>query len=250
MATSLPAIDGPFLYNGDLFADVGNMNRHKRAPVDEIKKLLRPDLKKKGASPPKDPVAHWWEAQLVHYGLPSTKDKARAKMRLLDALNNSSLAVPAAIVTLENNLAKLFGNHNRKKSSGEKPLSIPRGASSRAPTAGTKRKADDATAKSSTISSIAGDAQQVKKTKSTTTKSPPSKSASKHPSLPPPRPLQTARKQILRHHGSQPPYALNRTPTLERPAPSYSPVPAHRPQLHRPPENKSREAMGLSHLTR
>jgi len=32
-------------------------------------------------------VGHWYEAQLRHYGLPPTKDKNAAKVRLLGALN-------------------------------------------------------------------------------------------------------------------------------------------------------------------
>ena len=95
MAFAQPAVKDNFLYNGDLFVDVGNLNRHKRASVAEITEVLRPDLKNvKNAAAVKDPVGHWYEAQLIHYGLPPSKDKARAKMRLLENLNQSKLTVP------------------------------------------------------------------------------------------------------------------------------------------------------------
>ena len=84
MAFAAPIVRNNFHYNGDLYVDVGNLNRHKCASVAEITEVLRPDLKKKpkGGLPPKDPVGHWYEAQLVHYGLPPSKDKARAKLKL------------------------------------------------------------------------------------------------------------------------------------------------------------------------
>ncbi|KAI4259318.1 MAG: hypothetical protein L6R42_004631, partial [Xanthoria sp. 1 TBL-2021] len=96
MAFAQPAVKDNFLYNGDLFVDVGNLNRHKRASVAEITEVLRPDLKKpRNAAGVKDPVGHWYEAQLIHYGLPPSKDKARAKMRLLENLNQSKLKAKA-----------------------------------------------------------------------------------------------------------------------------------------------------------
>lgn len=86
-----------FFYNGsELFVEVGGVNRHPRAAISELTELLRPDKKQlKGAAAP-DKVGHWYEAQLMHYGLPSSKDKARCKVRLLDALNNHTLNVPAS----------------------------------------------------------------------------------------------------------------------------------------------------------
>lgn len=103
MSFAAPGFKDGFWYDGDLYVEVGGLNRHKRAPIAEITAILRPDLKKSKtttAQPSKDPVGHWYEAQLLHYGLPPSKDKARAKMRLLEAVNNSSLAVPVAISRL------------------------------------------------------------------------------------------------------------------------------------------------------
>ena len=106
-----------FYFNGELYVETGNLNRHKRASIPEITAILRPDLKKSKSVPatsPKDPVGHWYEAQLIHYGLPPSKDKARAKMRLLEALNGSKLVVPATITRLEADLKKEYAAADRK----------------------------------------------------------------------------------------------------------------------------------------
>lgn len=115
MAFAPPAVRDSFSYNGELYVDVGNLNRHKRASVAEITQVLRPDLtKSKKNAPVKDPVGHWYEAQLIHYGLPPSKDKARAKMRLLENLNNAHLNVPPSIISLESDLKKEFAAAERK----------------------------------------------------------------------------------------------------------------------------------------
>ena len=106
-----------FYFNGELYVETGNLNRHKRASIPEITAILRSDLKKPKNAPatsPKDPVGHWYEAQLIHYGLPPSKDKARAKMRLLEALNGSKLVVPANITKLEADLKKEYAAADRK----------------------------------------------------------------------------------------------------------------------------------------
>ncbi|KAL8883184.1 MAG: hypothetical protein Q9192_007380, partial [Flavoplaca navasiana] len=115
MAFAQPVVKDNFVFNGDLFVDVGNLNRHKRASVAELTEVLRPDLKKpKNGATVKDPVGHWYEAQLIHYGLPPSKDKARAKMRLLENLNQSKLNIPPQITAIETALKKEFAAAERK----------------------------------------------------------------------------------------------------------------------------------------
>lgn len=115
MSLAPPVAKDGFFYNGDLYVDVGNFNRHKRASIPEITALLRPDLKKAtNVQAPKDQVGHWYEAQLIHYGLPPSKDKARAKMRLLEALNGSKLVVPKEISKLEADMKKEYAAADRK----------------------------------------------------------------------------------------------------------------------------------------
>ena len=55
-----------------------------------------------------------YAAQLIHYGLPVTKDKNTAKVRLLNALNQSKLEVPAWILKSEGELKKEWESENRK----------------------------------------------------------------------------------------------------------------------------------------
>ena len=121
MAFAQPVSRDGFYYNDDLYVQVGNFNRHKRATVEEISALLRPNLKKASSSPPKDQVGHWYEAQLIHYGLPPSKDKARAKMRLLDALNQSKLTVPPNIAKLEAAMKREFTAAEKKAKIQFKP---------------------------------------------------------------------------------------------------------------------------------
>ena len=134
-----------FHYNGDLYVEVGNLNRHKRASIAEIKSLLRPDLKQSKAADtltPKDQVGHWYEAQLIHYGLPPSKDKARAKMRLLEALNGSKLVVPKEISSLETEMKKEYAAADRKAKAAYK---VQAGTTATpGSTAGKKRKQPDA----------------------------------------------------------------------------------------------------------
>ncbi|KAK6845078.1 hypothetical protein PG995_015188 [Apiospora arundinis] len=73
------ARDGFAFANGDLYAEVSGHNRHRRATLAELKTHFD-----KGSD--KDHPAHWFEAQLIHYGLPPSKTKAVARMRLFDAV--------------------------------------------------------------------------------------------------------------------------------------------------------------------
>lgn len=116
MSFAPPISRDRFHYNGDLYVEVGNLNRHKRASIAEISAFLRPDLTKSKGKPinSKDEVGHWYTAQLIHYGLPPTQDKARAKIRLLEALNASKLVVPPEIKKLEDSLHKEYQAAERK----------------------------------------------------------------------------------------------------------------------------------------
>ncbi len=128
MAFAPPVSRGNFYYHDGLYVEVGNLNRHKRASVEEIRTILRPDLKKSKSAPllpPKDQVGHWYEAQLIHYGLPPSKDKARAKMRLLEALNSSRLVVPPNIAQLEAEMRKEYAAAERKAKAELKGSLVP-----------------------------------------------------------------------------------------------------------------------------
>lgn len=129
MATAFapPARRGDFLFSSVLYADPGNSNHHPRASIAELAALLRPEapnLYSKGrkpdaaSTPAKDPAWHYYSAQLIHYGLPVTKDKNAAKVRLLNAMNQFKLEVPAWVLGLEGELKKEWEAENRKLKKG------------------------------------------------------------------------------------------------------------------------------------
>ncbi|PSN71010.1 hypothetical protein BS50DRAFT_659927 [Corynespora cassiicola Philippines] len=123
-----PVRRGDFFYSSVLYVDVGNGNHHPRANVPELAALLRPDTPKPTKTaqtqvpltPTKDQVGHWYTAQLVHYGLLRTNDKNAAKVRLLNALNQSKLEVPAWISKMEGELRKEWESDNRRLKKGSK----------------------------------------------------------------------------------------------------------------------------------
>ena len=87
-ASVAPVVRGEFLYRDALFVDVGGEGkRHPRASESELKNLL-------DGKAPKDQVSHFYEAQLIHYGLQRSKEKNTAKVRLSQALAQGKLKVP------------------------------------------------------------------------------------------------------------------------------------------------------------
>jgi hypothetical protein len=120
-----PVRRGDFVYSSVLYADPG-WNHHTRASVAELAALLRPEApnlynkgkKPKVATPVKDQVWHFYAAQLIHYGLPVTKDKNAAKVRLLNAMNQFKLEVPAWILKVESELKAEWEAENRKLKKG------------------------------------------------------------------------------------------------------------------------------------
>ncbi|KAK7542621.1 uncharacterized protein J3D65DRAFT_222753 [Phyllosticta citribraziliensis] len=145
MANFAPPIcrDG-FVYHGQLFADVGNLNRHPRASIQDLNDLLRPNKPAKDGQS-RDQVGHWYFAQLRHYGLPTTKDKNAAKVRLLNALNGGQLQVPKDVKKLESQLKKEYDASNKKakaelKGAGSTPVSQTTKAT---PSANKRKRTDD-----------------------------------------------------------------------------------------------------------
>ncbi|KAI8634205.1 hypothetical protein F5Y19DRAFT_203728 [Xylariaceae sp. FL1651] len=125
-----PAVtkDG-FSFAGDLYAEASGHNRHRRATVSGLK-----DHFKSGSD--KDHPAHWFEAQLVHYGLQPSKTKSVARMRLYDAVNAGKLSVPAHIQKLESDLKKEWIKKEREVKKAMKTSATSSTAT------GTKRKVD------------------------------------------------------------------------------------------------------------
>ncbi|PVH99868.1 hypothetical protein DM02DRAFT_413767 [Periconia macrospinosa] len=115
-----------FSFEHVLLAEASNKTRHPRASVPELQAILRPT--DAATHQPDKNVSHWWEAQLLHYGLKPSKTKAVAKTRLLDALNSSALAVPAEVVKLEGQLKKSWNKSEKERRSGQDLASSAGGA--------------------------------------------------------------------------------------------------------------------------
>lgn len=104
-----------------LYADPRNDNRHTGASVAELAVLLRPEapnLYSKGRKPDdaasaRDHPWHFYAAQLIHYGIPVTKEKNRAKIKSLDAMHQFKLEVPAWVLKMGCEL-KEWQAENRK----------------------------------------------------------------------------------------------------------------------------------------
>lgn len=136
--------DGFAFANGDFYAEASGQNRHRRATPAELKTHF-------ASGNEKDHPAHWFEAQLIHYGLKPSKTKSVARMRLYDAVNADQLKVPATITVLEGSLKKEWMKKDRDaKKSAEtvtktKPSAAEGSAKANArtkPAAPTKRKRD------------------------------------------------------------------------------------------------------------
>ncbi|KAI9842558.1 MAG: hypothetical protein M1837_007071 [Sclerophora amabilis] len=112
-----------FLYQDDFYADMGNLNRHKRASVTDLRAIFHPGClpsnsdnaaSSTAGAEIQDQPGHWWQAQLVHYGLPPSSSKAVAKVRLLESLNDGTLEVPVPVKRLEAKLKNEYEVANRK----------------------------------------------------------------------------------------------------------------------------------------
>jgi hypothetical protein len=128
-----PATRDGWSYSGDFLVEASGNNRHRRATVPELKAVYD------GSDGAKDRPGHWYEAQLIHYGLPPSKTKGTAKMRLFDAVSKGNLAVPAHIKKTETELKKEWTKREREAKQALKKPAAPASTSAR----GSKRKADD-----------------------------------------------------------------------------------------------------------
>ncbi|RDA86061.1 hypothetical protein CP532_1291 [Ophiocordyceps camponoti-leonardi (nom. inval.)] len=104
--------DGFAYAEGIFLAEASGQNRHGRASHHEIKTHFST------SGSDRDHPAHWFEAQLLHYGLKPSKNKAVARTRLLDALNAGALKVPPSIAKLEGDLKKEWTRLNREAKKG------------------------------------------------------------------------------------------------------------------------------------
>ncbi|PTB75263.1 hypothetical protein M440DRAFT_1402803 [Trichoderma longibrachiatum ATCC 18648] len=106
--------EGDFSFaNGVFFAESSGRNRHRRATHEELRAHF-------ASGHERDYAAHWFEAQLMHYGLRPSKVKPVARMRLFDAIRGGSLSVPFHIAELEQKLKKEWTKRDRAEKNAEK----------------------------------------------------------------------------------------------------------------------------------
>ncbi|KAI1136695.1 hypothetical protein F5Y05DRAFT_101628 [Hypoxylon sp. FL0543] len=228
-----PAVtrDG-FSYAGDLFAEASGHNRHRRATVAELK-----DHFKSGSE--KDHPAHWFEAQLIHYGLQPSKTKAVARMRLFDAVNGGKLSVPAHIKKLETELKKEWTKNEREAKKAIKDTAAPPAVKS------AKRKAEsstvDLTLDVGGINITVSANSAAKKARTTTKPAPKAATPSKTPKATPssatkPKPTPSSKKGSSAAPSSSAPTA---TPTARKQT-------ARRGGVHQGPSRSSAPAVSSS----
>ncbi|OQD81012.1 hypothetical protein PENANT_c030G07981 [Penicillium antarcticum] len=99
-----PVSHGKFSYNVDTFYVEASGNIYRRAIPAELRALFDASIPDSNQRP--DHPAHWFEAQLLHYGLSPSKAKATAKMRLSDAIQDGALEVPLELVQMEKRLKR------------------------------------------------------------------------------------------------------------------------------------------------
>lgn len=143
MALAAPVEKDGFSYaGGDLYCQSSNFNRHRRATLPELKAHF-------GGKDKEERPAHWYEAQLMHYGLPPSKVKGTAHKRLFDAVTNGGLSVPANIKKIETDLKREWVKKEREAKKVVKESAAAR--SSPAASKGTKRKATQTTAVNNSV---------------------------------------------------------------------------------------------------
>ena len=140
MSFAAPVANGKFSFSVDSFyVETSGHNLHRRATVPELQTLFQPAGAGAAAAPP-DPVGHWYEAQLLHYGIAPSKNKAVAKMRLLDAVRGGGLAVPKDIAKIETDLKKEWKRKDKDAKAGKSEVTETKTATTAK--SGGKRKRD------------------------------------------------------------------------------------------------------------
>ncbi|KAJ4327755.1 hypothetical protein N0V84_001864 [Fusarium piperis] len=191
-----PVSEGAFAFaNGDFFVEASGQKRHRRATPQELKTHFT-------SGNEKDHPAHWFEAQLIHYGLQPSKTKSVARMRLFDAVNTGSLKVPADVTKIEGKLKKEWTKNDREARKVSKAST-----STPAKTAAAKRKADDDAgpskkARTKVTTTITTTITKTTTIKASTSKASTSKaSTSKAPAAKPPS-TTPVKKQTARRGGA------------------------------------------------
>ncbi|RLL98333.1 hypothetical protein CFD26_107415 [Aspergillus turcosus] len=119
MSPTPPVTRGGFEYYNHEFYAISNNKPYRRYSVAELKAFFFSSSSKMSVQ---DQPAHWYRAQLLHYGLQPSDRKGTAMLRLLDALNHDTLEVPAHLKRLEKVLKQEWdANQKRARETPCKP---------------------------------------------------------------------------------------------------------------------------------
>ncbi|KAA8645716.1 uncharacterized protein ATNIH1004_007135 [Aspergillus tanneri] len=114
MDPTLPISHNGFeYYNNELYVVIPPYHRHRRFGIPELQAFFN-------TSSIEEQPAHWYRAQLIHYGLQPITNKRTAAMRFLEALNRDILEIPEYIRRLERELKE--SKDRQKKSKGKNSL--------------------------------------------------------------------------------------------------------------------------------
>jgi hypothetical protein len=108
ITNTMPSVyHGQWSFDGDTFYVTSSSGHvHRRATYFELDNIFSTPLGDRINTA--DYQDHWYEAQLLHYGLPPTKSKATAKMRLMDAFQDGTIDVPDKIHEMERKLRRAW----------------------------------------------------------------------------------------------------------------------------------------------
>lgn len=138
MDSQPPVSRDGFEYDNDEFYVLVQPNhRHRRFAIHELRAILASTSK----TPLKDQPAHWYRAQLIHYGLQATDHTDTATQRLLDAMRQKTLEVPAWVQRLERELKKEYHEGQKRQAKEGTARSRKAGRKRKTPTA--KKRWDD-----------------------------------------------------------------------------------------------------------
>ncbi|KOS44393.1 hypothetical protein ACN38_g4708 [Penicillium nordicum] len=100
-----PVYHGQWVFDGRAFYVTTSTGEfHSRATDSELDDIFTAPIGNK--TNVHDYHGHWYEAQLLHFGLAPTPSKAAAKMRLMDAFQDGALEIPMEILRIEATLRK------------------------------------------------------------------------------------------------------------------------------------------------
>ena len=247
MSFAAPVANGKFSFSVDSFyVETSGHNLHRRATVPELQTLFQPAAA--GAAAPADPVGHWYEAQLLHYGIAPSKNKAVAKMRLLDAVRGGGLAVPKDIAKIETDLKKEWKRKDKEAKAGKSEVTETKTATTAK--SGGKRKRDGE--EETETAQPAPKTTTAKKTAAETNNKKPASSTAKAEAKPKPEPKKTtAAKKKKDETAKKDPEPAPRGQTAKRggarggsTASSRSNAPAPEPDPPRPRKKQTARRSG------